>query len=151
MNPNSYPFKIESNHLSFEFFSEGPNGRIKKVIQFIKLNEPNSKEDIYNLGFGDYNEAEGKIDDLAISDNKDTEKILVTIANAVTHFFDRYPHAKIFVKGSTPSRTRFYIINITKHLELVFHNFEVWGAISENQWEIFESDRPYQALLAKRK
>lgn len=89
LNLNPYDIDTKPNFLNFEFFSEGPNGRIKKIIQFRRVIAPGFPDPIYNLGFGDYNEEEGKMDDLVVSNNKDSEKVLVTVATAVTLFADR--------------------------------------------------------------
>jgi hypothetical protein len=47
--------------------------------------------DIYNLGFGDLNQATGEIDDLSISSNHDRDKILGTVASSVLHFLANTP------------------------------------------------------------
>src|SRR5258706_7276396 len=109
MNLNIYDLDTKSNFLSFEFYSEGPKGKIKKIVQFRKLLVHNSQNDIYNLAFGDFNEEEGKIDDLVVSDNKDPEKVLATVATAVLSFMKQNPGAWVFAQGSTYSRTRYYI------------------------------------------
>jgi len=151
MNLDCYDLDTKSNFLSFEFHSSGPKGKIKKIIQFKKLIAPDTQNGIYNLAFGDYNEAADKIDDLVVSNNKDSEKVLATVATAVVYFTDEYPDALVFVQGSTPSRTRYYLMGITKHLQEISNSFEIWGALSDSEWELFEKSRPYKALLAKRK
>jgi hypothetical protein len=146
-----YNFKADSKNLNFEFFSEGPIGRIKKIIRFNKLDNLDSGKVIYNLGFGDYNEALDDIDDLVTSDNKDSQKVLATVACAAISFTDKYPTAYIFAKGSTPSRTRFYIMGVSRSVKEIIALFEIWGAVSETEWELFEKNKAYIALLARRK
>ncbi len=75
----------------------------------------------------------------------------MTVALAVNFFVDRYPGALIIIQGSTPSRTRFYSIAILKYLNEIAQNFEIWGALSENDWEPFKRNKSYKMLLAKRK
>ncbi len=70
-----YDFKVDSEKLNFEFFSEGPKGRIKKIIRFNKLDSLDSSKVIYNLCFGDYSEVKDDIDDLVISDQGFTKNI----------------------------------------------------------------------------
>jgi hypothetical protein len=94
MNLNSYHLDSGPGSLTFEFYSEGPKGKIKKIIQFKKLVAPESPHDIYNLAFGDLKE-NGKIDDLSISDNKDSEKVLTTVATAVIAFTNKHPDVLI--------------------------------------------------------
>jgi len=149
MNLNSYDLDTKSNFLSFEFYSEGPKGKIKKVIQFRKLIVPGAENDIYNLAFGDLNEEEGTIDDLVVSDNKDSEKVLATVATAVMSFMKENPDVWVFAQGSTHSRTRYYTMGITKHLTEIYGSFEIWGALSDSEWELFRKNRPYKALLVR--
>jgi hypothetical protein len=67
-----YPLKAEASFTTFEFISEGPNGLIHKLIQF----QPTNQEGLYNLAFGDKNPQTGEVDDLAVSNNADTDKVL---------------------------------------------------------------------------
>ena len=89
MKLEKYSLKSEKDLTVFEFISEGPKGAIRKLIQFQKTNEPN----LYNLAFGDKNSETGEIDDLAISNNGDSEKVLATVVSALYAFFDKYPNA----------------------------------------------------------
>ncbi|MDP9076725.1 MAG: hypothetical protein M3O71_04815 [Bacteroidota bacterium] len=83
MNEDSYSFNKEPGIFYYEFFSDGPNGKIRKVVQFQQVS---GNEDIYNLGFGDFNAELNEVDDLSISNNLDTQKILATVANTVIDF-----------------------------------------------------------------
>ncbi len=56
-------YLTNNNHHDFEFYSEGPKGRIKKIVRFKKLDIDN----VYNLAFGDENPETGDIDDSVIS------------------------------------------------------------------------------------
>ena len=49
MNLERYELKVEDSLMVFEFVSDGPKGRIPKLVKF---NETNLK-DLYNLAFGD--------------------------------------------------------------------------------------------------
>ena len=62
----------------------------------------------FNLGFGDQDESTGKINDLTISNNSDTDRILATVAATILEFTAHFPDAIVYVKGSTPARTRLY-------------------------------------------
>lgn len=84
-----YQLKSGEGLSSYEFTSIGVRGNIIKRIQFTLIN----KENIYNLAFGDKNLLTGEIDDFAISNNGDTEKVLATVAGAVYAFFDKNPEA----------------------------------------------------------
>jgi hypothetical protein len=60
MNLEKYSLKSAKNLTIFEFTSEGPRGKIKKLIQFQETNEPN----LFNLAFGDRILETYTIDDL---------------------------------------------------------------------------------------
>jgi hypothetical protein len=64
-----------SDKLEFQFDSDGPKGKIKKVVQFAQT----QNENIYNLAFGNLNK-DGSVDDETTNDNKDRNKILATVA-----------------------------------------------------------------------
>jgi hypothetical protein len=82
MQIEKYALKAESSLTVFEFISEGPKGAIRKLIQFQETNEVG----LFNLAFGDANETTGEIDDLAISNNGDSEKVLATVVAALYAF-----------------------------------------------------------------
>jgi hypothetical protein len=54
-----YDYLTEEKAELFKFTSEGPRGRIEKIVVYSKMLE----EDIYNLAFGDYHEATDFIND----------------------------------------------------------------------------------------
>ena len=92
MKLERYQLKTSDNIKVFEFVSEGPKGRIEKIIQ---LSETNLKG-FYNLAFGDKNPETGVLDDLAISNNGDMDKILATVVAAVLAFTERNPDAYVY-------------------------------------------------------
>lgn len=69
-----YPYSISQNFLDFIFESDGPNGKIIKVVRYSPQNADGMT--YFNLGFGDLNSATGKVDDISISDNRDTDKLI---------------------------------------------------------------------------
>ncbi len=141
-----YQLKSTDKLLSYEFVSEGPKGLIQKRIQFTLIN----KEEVYNLAFGDKDPVSREIDDLAIINNGDSEKILATIVGAVYTFWDKNPEAWIFATGSTPSRTRLYQVGIAKYYQYLSEEFEIYGQV-EDDWQLFELGKNHLAFLAKKK
>ncbi len=108
MNKPKYLYKAEEDLLVYNFVSEGVKGRIKKVIIYSYT----GSENIYNLGFGDLNEETNQIDDLSVTNNGDSEKILSTVVSTIFAFTQKYPKALILATGSTPVRTRLYRMGI---------------------------------------
>jgi len=141
-----YQLKSEESLLVYEFTSEGPKGRIPKLVKFSETNLKN----LYNLAFGDKDPHTGGINDMVISNNGDSEQVLATVISAVYAFTDRYPDANVYATGSTKSRTRLYRIGISKYLDEAKKDFEIFGQIN-NDWHIFEKEVEYEAFLVKRK
>lgn len=132
--------------MSYEFISEGPRGLIRKRIQFTLVN----RNQVYNLAFGDKDPVTGEIDDLAVSNNSDSEKVLATVVGAVYAFCERHPEAWIYASGSTSAGTRLYKMGIPKYYNEIKDDFDIFGQISGN-WEPFEKGKDYTAFLAQRK
>jgi hypothetical protein len=130
---------------TFNFVSEGKNGNITKLIIFTEA----EVKDFFYLGFGDFDEKTGEIDDEAISNNGDRDKILATVANAVIEFTDNYPNAVIYATGSTDSRTRLYQIGITILLKEATNIFRIFGDIN-GEWEEFIPNKRYQGFVEKK-
>jgi hypothetical protein len=107
--------------MTFEFISEGPKGLIHKLVRY----QPTNLKEVYNLAFGDKDHTTGNIDDSVISNNKDSEKVLATVVATIYAFTDKYPDAWIYATGSTKSRTRLYIMGITKLFSEVNDDFEL--------------------------
>lgn len=143
--PN-YPLASSSNLMTFEFISEGPNGLIHKIVRF----QPTNLKDVYNLAFGDKDSETEDIDDIVISNNGDSEKVLATVAATVYAFTDKYPNAWIYATGSTKARTRLYRMGISKFLSEVKGDFDVLGQTNDD-WENFRNNVEYEGFLVRKK
>jgi hypothetical protein len=146
MNLEKYALKAESSLTVFEFNSEGSKGVIPKLIQFQGTDEPN----LYNLAFGDKNTETAKINDMAVSNNGDTEKVLATVVAALYAFFDKYPTAYVYATRSTKARTRLYRMSITRFYNEMIRDFYLYGQVGDNFSE-FEPGKDYVAFLCQRK
>ena len=146
MHLDKYEIKSGEKLEVFEFISVGTKGRITKMIQY----SPTNYKDLYNLGFGDKNLETGEIDDLAISNNGDSEKVLATVVATVYAFTDKHPEAMVYATGSTKSRTRLYRMGISKYIDDVKIDFELFGE-TEDGWEEFEIDTEYLGFLIRKK
>jgi hypothetical protein len=130
----------------FEFVSIGPKGKITKIVQYTLTNY----KDLYNLGFGDKNIETGIIDDNIISNNGDSEKVLSTVVASLYAFIDKHNEAMVYATGSSKSRTRLYRMGITKYIDEIKQDFEIYGEL-ETGWEEFQKDVEYDAFLIKLK
>lgn len=143
-----YDFNIKREIHAYEFCSEGPIGKINKIIFYDrKLIE---EERRYSLSFGDWDENTGLLDVLTVSNNLDKQKILATLAASIIQFIEEHPNAVILIFGSTPSRTRLYQMGISSRLEEIGSLIEIHGFIN-GAWEIFRKGQNYSGFLIKRK
>ncbi len=146
MTIDKYPLKAESSLTVFEFVSEGDNGLIRKLIQFQETNQLS----VSNLAFGDKNSETGEIDNLIVSNNGDTEKVLATVVAALYAFFDKHPDVFVYATGSTKARTRLYRIGITRFYDEMVRDFDLYGQLGDEFYE-FEVGKEYTGYLAQRK
>ena len=146
MKLEKYQLKSESSLTIFEFISEGPKGLIRKRIEFQKTTDPK----LFNLAFGDKNLVTGEIDDQAVSNNGDSEKVLATVVSAVYSFCDYHPNTFVYAKGSTKARTRLYRMGITKYFDEMKEDFYMYGQI-EDDFFPFQIGVEYDGFLAQRK
>ena len=144
MNKPKYLYKSEDFLKIYEFISEGPKGQIKKMVQYTDT----GTENIFNLAFGDYDEVTKSINDSTITNNRDSAKVLATVASTIYAFTKKYPNAWIFATGSTTVRTRLYRMGITNNIEEIKADFDVYGlTIDTNTWEEFIIGEDYEAFL----
>jgi len=90
MNLPKYPiFASEEKH-EYGFFSEGPMGKIRKVVRYEKIGN-----DLFNLGFGDWDEGLQGANDSNRSNNEDRDKVLNTVASTAIVFTDQFPNSQL--------------------------------------------------------
>ena len=123
MKHPKYNYRSESSLQFYEFISEGPKGLIKKMVIYTET----TTENVYNLGFGDYDESTNGINDLSVTNNGDSLKVLPTVASTVYAFTERHPNSWILATGSTSVRTRLYRMGITNNLTEIEADFIVFG------------------------
>ena len=148
MKLDAYHYKTNEGYLDYEFHSEGPKGRIKKVVRYT----PRSAGGItyFNLGFGDWDQAKRRVDDRAITNNRDRDKILATVAATVLEFTRHFPDIPVYATGSTPSRTRLYQIGIAASWNEIEPILYVYG-YTGNRWGSFQKGINYEGFMVLRK
>jgi len=140
-----YPVTASDDRRVYEFYSEGPQGRIRKIIAYTQIGPS-----LFNLGFGDWNEETQAPDDSNRSNNGDRDRVLATVAYTAIDFFSEFPDVQVFIEGSTYSRTRLYQMGISSNYLEINEKFEIKGFIEEN-WELFRSGRNYEGFLIRQK
>lgn len=147
MNLPRYEYLPSEDFTDYEFYSNGPNGQIKKIITFSIVQEYPFL--IYNLAFGDVDE-NGEINDAVTSNNEDRDKVLATVANSIHDFCSKHGNHLIFAQGSNTVRTRLYQMSISRNLEEISKDFDIKGLTGDG-WEPFTKNVNYKAFLTNRK
>lgn len=142
---NCYDVETSPNLLKFEFTSIGLKGNIVKVVRYTETDI----KGVYNLGFGDKNPITGRVSDIVVTNNNDSQKVLATVASTLYAFTANYPEATIIATGSTEARTRLYRMGITRNLIDIEKDFVVWG-FADTVWEPFRRNTNYEAFLVRR-
>lgn len=140
MNIERYQTIVSEDVLTFEFISVGPKGNIPKIVVYQHI-----EGNLYNLAFGEPNGNLGFIDDLIVTDNKDTDKILVTVASTIYDFFAVHQGTLVLAKGSTHSRTRLYRRYLSRFLDLINEEFILFGELN-NKIERFNIGQDYTSF-----
>lgn len=148
MGLETYDLAWNRRNFAYEFYSEGPRGRIKKQLRFQSMPELN--KNAFNVALGDQDEVTGHWDHMTISNNNDRLKVLNTVAEAIVEFIDFRPNAIILVQGSTGSRTRLYQMLLPSLWLGIGLRLEVLGKF-ENDWLPFQKGVNYEGFLIFKK
>ncbi len=146
MQTENYHLKSDPDFAVFEFVSVGTKGAVRKLIHFQSTYTPG----LYNLAFGDKNLETGEIDDLAVTNNGDTDKVLATVVGALYIFLDKNPDALVYATGSTSARTRLYRMGITRFHDQLREDLSIYGRVGKD-FHPFEPAAEYEGFLAQRK
>jgi hypothetical protein len=89
---------ITETGIKYFFVSKGPSDVIKAVEYYYSADFSGRR--VYNLGFGDYDIQQDKIDDSINTDNGDPYLVFNTVLNTIPMFFESFGDAAIIVRGS---------------------------------------------------
>lgn len=138
------PISLPTLTNAFCFESTGPNGTFRKIVHFHPIRLAGNA--YVNLSFGDWDEENKRIDDEAVSNNGDTNKVLATVALAALDYSYKYDNTPIFVMGTCYARTRLYQMALNAHRLTVERLFSVSG-LMEGEWQEFVRGRNYKAFM----
>ncbi|MBO9617122.1 MAG: hypothetical protein J7619_30830 [Dyadobacter sp.] len=114
-----------------KFISSGRNGNFQLRVFITRPKD--YVDSYYSLGFGVWDSEKRTVDDIVELKNGDFQHILATIANISLDFLQANPSASLYAEGSTPSRTRLYQREITRHHHLIPENLQVYGLVNDNE------------------
>ena len=150
MKPNRYHCVVNRPGESYVFYSTGPKGRIRKLINYELLEEGFEGMERFNLCLSDWDYDRQTASDLIVSNNGDRDKVLATIAYTIIDFTRKEKKRVIVIEGSTPSRTRLYQMAINANYDEVSSLFFIQGRIA-GEWETFSTCKNYGAFSIIRK
>ncbi|MCF2506247.1 hypothetical protein L0663_22830 [Dyadobacter sp. CY107] len=139
-----YPYRASEDALSFTFKSISEERVVPKKAEFTVMSE-----NVYNFAFGDLDD-KGEIDDLAITNNKDTHLVFATVIQILLDFLDNNESKLVYFKGSTPARTRMYQIILRKEKANWKDRLIVYG-IKNDDTIPFKTDCKFDAFICKTK
>ncbi len=118
------------------FTSEGPKGRIRKIVLF-----QNIGENRFNLAFGDIDT--GRIDDAVVSDNLDFVKVLSTVAKCAYDFLEHHPGSILQIRPVDKRRKMLYNAIIRRHYQFLSEQFDVFGE-AQGLLEVYSPEKTYE-------
>ncbi|TWV89888.1 DUF6934 family protein [Chitinophaga pinensis] len=149
MNADIYPYQTDHFCIAFEFQSEGPNGQIRKIVQYDEINQLKDGTPVLAISFGDWDEEKQDFNELKVSNNADTMKVLYTIAATIKEVTESM-NVAVFGQGSTSARNRLYQMAISMQLTQIEKDFNVFG-LTAFEWECFKKGSSYKAFFFTRK
>jgi hypothetical protein len=150
MQLEKYDCQTTADGESFTFESVGPKGVIRKIVNYQPLPWQIGPIQVVNLAFGDWNFETRNIDELVISNNRDRDKVLATVAFTALDYMAQNGRVAIHIKGITPAKTRLYQMGINAHRAEIEQLYIVYGQL-EGEWCPFESGYNYESFLILKK
>ncbi len=95
------PQSITETGIKYLFVSKGHRD-VVKAVEYYYFNDLNDRK-VYNLGFGDYDIFNDKIDDKVNTDNGDRYQVFNTVLSTIPIFFQSFGDVVIWIEGSDSS------------------------------------------------
>ena len=149
MAEDKYSYYRIPDEFYYEFISEGPKGKVKKVVRYSLIED--SLHKVYNLGFGDWSDVNQDVDDQINTNNNDRQKVLGTVADTVVDFLKNHPKAAVFACGSTASRTRLYQMNILLYWSEISEGSYIVQGYFDGRWVPFKKGINFEAFIIRNK
>jgi hypothetical protein len=147
MNLPRYNLLTDETRDIYYFISIGAKSKILKGIHFTKINQDPI---VFNLALGDVDSVTGKLDDRVVTNNGDRDMILATSAFAIIDFCKNNKGVSVFIEGNTIAKRRLYQIGISKYIDEIGNEFDVYDLReSTDSWEFYAKNKEYKALLVK--
>lgn len=143
-----YELTRKDDGFGYWFYSEGPRGRIRKVIEFQWMR--GLGKSTFNLAFGDSEEGSNQLNDRSVSNNMDRVKVLHTVAMSVVEFLKDHSRSIVFIKANSLARARLYQMMLSSILKDVELEYEIQGK-HKSYWIPFVKGLNYSEFIIYKK
>lgn len=164
MNKEVYPVYSVPGARVFRFDSEGPHGKIRKMVVIDPLENAFARlmpGEYYNLAFGDLKTENGiwELDDSKRSNNGDMPKVVATVAQIAIDFLRKNCGATLYftgyldsksIKAGQNQRNILYQRAIDSNWEFLSAEFVVKGIKAKEPVDYIRGQQ-YDAILISRK
>lgn len=142
MDKNNYTIQTGTNDKMYFFTSVGRHGNISKSVVFAQTDV-----DYYEIILGDYDALNKHLDTHTISNNGDIALVLITVAQIMALFFQKYPQAHLVIEANTPLKHRLYKRIIDNNLAYIETKYAVWGVLDMITQEPYQKEGEYRAFV----
>ena len=142
-----YEYETKRTFKEYFFYSQGPKGRIRKIVRFALMY--NYPAPVYNLVLADWRKIDNNIDDEIITNNGDAKKVLATVGMIVLYFTDIFRNAIVHIKGNKAARNRLYQMNINIYLSQIQKIVYVYGSVNRKR-QLFQKNVDYEKFFISR-
>lgn len=137
-----YPFERPVTEIRYDFKSISQSKEVRKRVIFTT----SDYQSIYNLALVDVLE-DGSLSDITESRNKDMNMILATVIGVLEDFFRANTELIVVFRGSDERRQRLYRLIISRDLERIQSQFQVFGGLEGDKAEPFVPNKKYDYFL----
>jgi hypothetical protein len=120
----------------------GRLGNIPKAVVFAQTDV-----DYYEIILGDYDALNKHLDTHTVSNNGDIALVLITVAQIIALFFQKYPQAHLVIEANTPLKHKLYKRIIDNNLAYIETKYVVWGVLDMIIQEPYQKEGEYRAFV----
>lgn len=145
MEEQGYAFKKTRKEFRYEFVSISEEKSVKKLIVLTETRNYS----IFNLALLDIDD-NGVASDDTETNNGDMRIVMATVIKVIDSFLSEEPNKLVLFKSEDDRRQRLYRIVISRELELIKTNYNVYGELN-GKIELFKTGKKYTSYLIGKK
>lgn len=141
MDETPYSFSADPVSIQYTFDSTSETKTVKKIVRFTETDLPY----VFNLALLDRFD-DGEESDSSVTNNNDLKTVLATVMWIIHGFLTKFPGKIVTFTGSDARRIRLYRIVISREIEAIRKQYDVFGLV-EDQLEEFQPDVAYEQFF----